>query len=148
MKTVKKLVAVVLVSAMALSLAACGGSKKKIDSAKFKEVMEKEGFTVMETDADEGAKESCLAYNEDMSVMLTYSLFEKKDDAKEWFDGMYDSAKEAKDAGEVDKLSKSGNKITASGDGEYIVIVMAEEMIILGTGDEKSVDSAIKALGY
>ena len=152
MKTVKKLVAAVLVTAMALSLAACGGSKvKKISADDFKSKLEKEGYTVMETEGDEGVKTAMMAYNSDMSVMLTYSLFESKDDAKKNFDNFKDGAEEAKKSGEIEKLSTSSSKITADGgESGYVVVAYAEDMIIMATslsGDADAVKSVCKTLG-
>ena len=152
MKTVKKLVAVVLVGAMALSLAACGSKAKKISADDFKSKLEKEGFTVMDTGAsDEGVKSSMMAYNEDMSVIVNYNIFESKDDAKKYFDDMKSSAEEAKKDGSIEKLSTSSSKITADGgDSGYIVVVYAEDMIIMATsmsGNSDGVKDCIKTLG-
>ena len=155
MKTVKKIVAAVLVSAMALSLAACGGSKvKKISADDFKSKLEKEGYTVMDGDSEEeNVKTSLMAYDADMTVMLTYNEYTSKDAAKEMFDGFKDALEEAKKDGSVKKSSVSSSKITASDDDSYTVMLYAEDMMIVAVsfsgGDDaaKKVDDAIKALG-
>ena len=152
MKTVKKLVAVVLVSAMALSLAACGKKMKKISSDDFKSKLEKEGFALMENpESEDGIKESVMAYNEDMSVMLTFSTYEKADEAKDTFNTMKDEAKKAKDNGEIDSLSTSSNKISAKSEDAYIVVINVDEMFIYAVGEGENsgkVDDALKALGF
>ena len=114
MKIVKRIVAAVVVSAMALSLAACGGSKaKKISAEDFQAKLEKENFTVMETpSSDEQITKTLVGYNEDMSVMVTYSLYGNKDDAKKAFEDFKEGAEEAKKSGEIEKLRSI---VTANG---------------------------------
>ena len=151
--TLKKLAAIVLVSATVLSLAACskGGSAKKVTKEDFIAKAEKAGFQTMETGAseEEGTKDGVLAYSED-GLMMTYVIYGSNDDAKKAFDEMKDSASKAKDEGEIKKLSTSSSKITASSDEQYMVIVYAEDMMVMcaGTPDTSSkVDSALKDVG-
>lgn len=153
MKIVKRIVAAVVVSALALSLAACGGSKaKKISAEDFQTKLEKENYTVMETpSSDEQITKTLVGYNEDMSVMVTYSLYGNKDDAKKAFDDFKEGAEEAKKSGEIEKLSTSSSKITATSEGQCVIVVYAEDMIVMSTslsGDnEDGAKAAIKALG-
>ena len=150
MKTVKKMVAVVLVSAMALSLAACGKKLKKISADDFKSKLEGEGFMVMESEGEDGVKQEMMAYSEG-GVVITYSLYEKADEAKKAFDDMKDAAKEAKESGEIDSLSTSSNKLTAKSSDQYIVMINVDDMFIacMSSADSSSdADKALKALGF
>ena len=53
MKTLKRLAALVLVGAMALSLAACGTSKKKVTAKEFKKIMKAADFDVAESEDED-----------------------------------------------------------------------------------------------
>ena len=80
MKTIKKLTAMLLVGAMALSLAACGGSSKKaVTSKEFKKTLEKADFSV-EKSKDKDAEECYEAYYVDEDgetyAYITYYKFE------------------------------------------------------------------------
>ncbi|MBO7564575.1 MAG: hypothetical protein J6T40_07000 [Clostridiales bacterium] len=153
MKTVKKLVSVVLIGAMALSMAACGGKgAKKVAPADFKSKLEAEGYTVVEAtdeNREEGVKTQFSAIG--TSVMISYSEYENKDDAKEFFDMTKDSAKKAKDDGEIDKLSTSSSRICATSEDSYIEFVYADDMIIMAMGGgengKSDVADALKILG-
>ncbi|MBO4687655.1 MAG: hypothetical protein J5636_04010 [Clostridiales bacterium] len=147
--TLKKIAAIVLVSASVLALAACSKSYKKISSDDFKTKLEKEGYTTMASEGEDGAKETVLAYSEE--AMVTYNLYDSKDAAKEMFDNLKETAKKAKDEGEIEKLSTSSNKITAKDDSQYMVCVYVEDTVIVGMAaadDSSKLDSAFKALGY
>lgn len=151
MKTVKKLASVVLVGAMALSIAACGSkSVKKISAEDFKSKLEAESYTVVASEEpEEGMKTQISAIGE--NVVISYAEYESKDDAKKAFDEFKESAKAAKDAGEIEKLSTSSSRITATQEGAYIEIVYAEDMFIMvmGSGDDakKDATAALKVLG-
>ena len=151
--TLKKLAAIVLVSATVLSLAACskGGSAKKVSKEDFVAKIEKEGFQTMDAGANEenGTKENVVAFSEE-GLMVSYTIYNSKDDAKKQFDEMKESAEAAKKEGQIEKLSTSSSKITASGAEDYMVIVYADDMMVTaaGTPDTSSkVDSALKAIG-
>ncbi len=151
--TLKKLAAIVLVSATVLSLAACskGGSAKKVSKEDFVAKIEKEGFKTMDAGANEenGTKENVVAFSEE-GLMVSYTIYNSKDDAKKQFDEMKESAEAAKKEGQIEKLSTSSSKITASGAEDYMVIVYADDMMVTaaGTPDTSSkVDSALKAIG-
>ena len=152
----KKIAAIVLVGATVLSLAACSKkSAKKISSADFKSKLEAEGYSIMENEdvADEDIKESVGAYSEDMSVMLTYSLYKEKDTAKKMFDTMKSLAELGKSQEGV-KVSTSSSKVSIQEDESYSVFIIAEDMIITATAQPgsddkvKEADSALKALGF
>lgn len=164
MKVMKKVSAMILVGAMALSMAACGDSAKKITGKEFKKAMQKADYEVEKSDYDD-AEEEYVAYNEEDSIMVVYDLFESKSDAKSFFNDAYDSLKDAADDEEFDgDVEKKGNKITAKGtfedsdefaDGDaYIVVVYAEEMAITAYARDnskstvKAVDKVIENLGY
>ena len=53
MKTLKRLTALALVGAMALSLAACGSSKKKVTVKEFKKILGKADFEVEESEDED-----------------------------------------------------------------------------------------------
>jgi len=151
--TLKKLAAIVLVSATVLSLAACskGGSAKKVSKEDFVAKIEKEGFKTMDAGANEenGTKENVVAFSEE-GLMVSYTIYNSKDDAKKQFDEMKESAEAAKKEGQIEKLNTSSSKITASGAEDYMVIVYADDMMVTaaGTPDTSSkVDSALKAIG-
>ena len=153
MKTVKKLVSVVLIGAMALSMAACGSKgAKKVSPADFKSKLEAESYTVIEADEEnreEGAKTQYSAIGS--SVMMSYAEYESKDAAKKIFDTAKDSAKAAKDAGEIDKLSTSSSRICATSEDSYIEFVYADDMVIMAMGGgenaKSDVAAALKILG-
>ncbi|MBO4688529.1 MAG: hypothetical protein J5636_08460 [Clostridiales bacterium] len=168
MKTLQKLVSVVLIGAMVLSLAACGAGKKQVEPKDFEKKLEKAGFTVDEED-DEDAKECRVAYyfdekNEDCWVILSYYLFESSSDARSCFNDSYDDLKKEKDKGRLDgDTSKNSWKFTgegefsddsALGEGEfYVVGILAEKTVLIGyaTGDKaskKALDKALSDLGY
>lgn len=151
--TLKKLAAIVLVSATVLSLAACskGGSAKKISKDDFVTKIEKEGFSTMDAgiNEEEGTKENVIAFSEE-GIMVTYQVYNSKDDAKKNFDELKSGAEEAKESGQIDKLSTSSSKITASSSDEYMVVVYVDDMMVVGAGTPDSsskVDSALKAIG-
>ncbi|MBR5975922.1 MAG: hypothetical protein IK020_12150 [Clostridiales bacterium] len=167
-KTVEKLAALVMVGAMALSLAACGASKKQVEPKDFEKTLEKAGF-IVEEDEDEDAEECRVAYysdedNEEGWVILTYYLFKSSSDARSCFNASYDDLKEEKDKGKMDgTTSKNSWKFTgegefnsksALGEGEYYVVgVVGQKMVIIGyaTGDKASkkvLDKALSDLGY
>lgn len=135
--------AAVLITAMVLSLAACGSKVKKMTAEEFTSKLEKENFTVKETKGSEDVKTSIVAYNSDMSVMLTYSLFASTEAAKKNFDYFKETAEAAKKEGTIEKLSTSSSKITADGgeDG-YIVVAYAEDMVIMVTALTTNSDAA------
>ena len=151
--TLKKLAAIVLVSATVLSLAACskGGSAKKVSKEDFVAKIEKEGFQTMDAGASEetDTKENVIAFSEE-GLMVSYSIHNSKEGAKKQFDEMKESAEASKKSGEIEKLSTSSSKITASSAEQYLVVVYADDMTIaaMGTPDNSSkVDSVLKAIG-
>ena len=168
-KTLSKLVSLVLIGAMALSLAACGAGKKQVDPDDFEKKMEKVGF-IVEEDDDEDAEESYVAYylgeEEDSEefVLITYYLFETNKDAKGCFDASYEDLKKEKDKGKLDGTTSKGswkftgegefNEDSALGEGEYYVVgIVAQKMVIIAysAGDKasrKALDKALSELGY
>ena len=164
MKTMKKVFAVVLVGAMGLSLAACGGKKaKQITAKEFKKTMKAEDYTVSDGH-DDDYEEYLIAVDEDQEIQVNYYLFEDADDAKDYFDEGVDTMKEWKDEDDLDgSVKKSGNKFVADLSGEdddgdeggiYLVCVRSGEMVITATTYEtdsktkKKVDAIIDKLCY
>ena len=164
MKTMKKVFAVVLVGAMGLSLAACGGKKaKQLTAKEFKKVMKAEDYSVSEGD-DDDYEEYLIAVDEDKEIQVNYYLFEDSGDAKDYFEEGIDTMEEWKDEYDMDgSVKKSGNKFVADLSGEdddgdeggiYLVCVRSGEMVITATTYEvdkstkKKVDSIIDTLCY
>ena len=164
MKTMKKVFAVVLVGAMALSLCACGGKKaKQLTAKEFKKTMKAEDYTVTNGD-DDDFEEYLVAVDEDGEIQVNYYLFEDSDDAKDFFDEGVDSMKELKDEEDLDgSVKKSGTKFVADLSGEddegeeygmYLVCVRSGEMVITATTNEtdsktkKKVDAIVDTLCY
>ena len=172
MKTLKRLAALVLVGAMALSLAACGTSKKKVTAKEFKKIMKAADFDVAESEDedDETVKQVWEAtYNDgDSGVYIVYYLFDSKGDAKASFSASYkDLEAEADDElfnGDVEKKSWY---FTADGEFDedseimggnmagdwYITCVVAEETLLVcySTPDKsakKVMKNALADLGY
>ena len=168
MKTIKKLTAMLLVGAMALSLAACGGSSKKaVTSKEFKKTLEKADFTV-EKSKDKDAEECYEAYYVDEDgetyAYITYYKFESKKIAKECFSDSYDELKEEEDEELFDgDITKNSWKFTADGDfdedssiieGEaYVVGVLAGDTVLIcfssaDKAGKKVLNKALDSLGY
>ena len=151
--TLKKIAAIVLVSATMLSLAACskGSSAKKITKEEFISKAEKKGYQIMDGDLEtDNMTVSVVAYNSDGSVLLQYTNFTSKDSAKLYFDSMKDVAEDSKKSGEIKKLSTSSSKIEATDDTNYTVFVYAEDMIVIAITDadkSSAADSALKTIG-
>ena len=168
MKTIKKLTAMLLVGAMALSLAACGGSSKKaVTSKEFKKTLEKADFSV-EKSKDKDAEECYEAYYVDEDgetyAYITYYKFESKKMAKECFSDSYDELKEEEDEELFDgDITKNSWKFTADGDfdedssiieGEaYVVGVLAGDTVLIcfssaDKAGKKVLNKALDSLGY
>ncbi|MBP5492188.1 MAG: hypothetical protein J6Y08_05025 [Clostridiales bacterium] len=163
MKTVKKLVATVLVLTMALSLAACG-EPKKISGVQFKQILEKNEYMCEQDNDETGTEVSYVAMDSDFDVVVMYDLYRSKSDAKEFYDAAYDTFKDAKDAGEfTGSFTKTTGKFSAKGtfknnskfDGDmYMVIIKSDAMVIvvmtqdIGEDTVKKADTILKELGY
>ena len=120
MKTIKRMTALLLVGAMALSLAACGSSKKAVTSKEFKKTLEKADFTVQKS-KDKDADECYEAfYNDDDGesyAYITYYKFESKSMAKDCFSDSYDELKELEEDELFDgEITKNSWKFTAEGE--------------------------------
>ncbi|MBQ5968291.1 MAG: hypothetical protein IJL60_11025 [Clostridiales bacterium] len=168
MKTIKKLTAMLLVGAMALSLAACGGSSKKaVTSKEFKKTLEKADFTVekgKDKDAEECYEASYVDEDGESYAYITYYKFESKKIAKECFSDSYDELKEEEDEELFDgDITKNSWKFTADGDfdedssiieGEaYVVGVLAGDTVLIcfssaDKAGKKVLNKALDSLGY
>lgn len=164
MKSMKKVLAVVLIGAMGLSLAACGGKKaKKLTAKEFKKAMKAEDYSVEEGD-DDDYEEYLIAVDEDKEIQVNYYLFEDSDAAKDYFDEGIEAMEDWQDEDDLDgSVKKSGSKFVADLSGEdddgdeggiYLVCVRSGEMVITATTYEtdsktkKKVDSIIDTLCY
>lgn len=169
MKTIKKLTAMLLVGAMALSLAACGGSSKKaVTSKEFKKALEKADFTVQKSkdkDADECYEAFYMDEDGESYAYITYYKFESKSLAKECFSDSYDELKELEDDELFDgEITKNSWKFTAEGEfdedsgianGEeaYAVGVLAGDTVLIcfssaDKAGKKVLNKALDSLGY
>ena len=149
MKTVKKMAAIVLVGAMALSIAACKKGAKKVSADDFKKACEEVGLTVSEGSED-GLKQSISATNEDNTLEIAYMQAESTDDAKDGFEYFTNSVDSLEAMGA--KVDKSSTKIEASVDDlMYMYAVRADDTIItVSASGEDQVSKAkdvIKTLG-
>ena len=168
MKTIKRMTALLLVGAMALSLAACGSSKKAVTSKEFKKTLEKADFTVQKS-KDKDADECYEAfYNDDDGesyAYITYYKFESKSMAKDCFSDSYDELKELEEDELFDgEITKNSWKFTAEGEfdedsgianGEeaYAVGVLAEDTVLIcfssaDKAGKKVLNKALDSLGY
>ncbi len=150
MKTVKKMAAIILVGAMALSIAACKKSTKKVSADDFKKACENAGLTVEEGEDEEGLKESFKATNEDATIEVDYLVADSTDEAKEGFEYFTSSVESLKALGA--EVSTSNTKIEASmEDIMYMYVVRVDDTIITvsGAGEDqvKTVKDIVKDLG-
>lgn len=168
MKTIKKLTALLLVGAMALSLAACGSSKKAVTSKEFKKTLEKTDFTVQKSkdkDADECYEAFYTDDDGESYAYITYYKFESKSMAKDCFSDSYDELKELEEDELFDgEITKNSWKFTAEGEfdedsgianGEeaYAVGVLAEDTVLIcfssaDKAGKKVLNKALDSLGY
>ena len=168
MKTIKRMTALLLVGAMALSLAACGSSKKAVTSKEFKKTLEKADFTVQKSkdkDADECYEAFYTDDDEESYAYITYYKFESKKLAKECFSDSYDELKELEEDELFDgEITKNSWKFTAEGEfdedsgianGEeaYAVGVLAEDTVLIcfssaDKASKKVLNKALDSLGY
>ena len=167
MKTMKKLTALLLVGAMALSLAACGSSKKAVTAKEFKKTLEKADFSVEKSkdkDADECYVAMYADYDSDTYAYITYYKFESKSMAKDCFNDSYDELKELEEDELFDgEISKNSWKFTAEGEFDedsgieleeaYAVGVLAEDTVLIcfsgsDKASKKVLNKALDSLGY
>ena len=149
MKTVRKLAAIVLVGAMALSIAACKKGAKKVSADDFKKACEEVGLTVTEG-SEEGLKQSIGAKNEDDSLDVSYMQAESTDDAKKGFEYFTSSVDSLEAMGAT--VDKSSTKIEAEVEGTmFMYAVRADDTIItISASGEQQVNTAkdlVKKLG-
>ena len=149
MKTVKKMAAIVLVGAMALSIAACKKGAKKVSADDFKKACEEVGLTVTEG-SEEGLKPSIGAKNEDDSLDVSYMQAESTDDAKKGFEYFTSSVDSLEAMGAT--VDKSSTKIEAEVEGTmFMYAVRADDTIItISAAGEEQINTAkdlVKKLG-
>lgn len=167
MKKLMKLTSLIMVGAIALSLAACGTSKKKVTAKEFKKILGKADFEVEQREDEDEEEEYWVAnYSEDSDsgVSIYYYLFETKGDAKASFNASYDDIIAEQDDEIFDgDIEKKSWYFTADGEfdkdseiieGEwYITCVVAEESLLVcySTRDKSSkkvLKKALSDLGY
>ena len=170
MKILKRLTAVILVGAMALSLTACGSGKKKVTAKEFKKIMKAADYEVEESE-DEDADECWEAYYTDEDnngVDIVYYLFDSKGDAKACFNQSYDDLKAEYDDELFDgDIEKKSWYFTADGEFDedsdilggqmagkwYITCIVAEETLLVCYSSpdkacKKNLKNVLSDLGY
>ncbi|MBQ5966898.1 MAG: hypothetical protein IJL60_03875 [Clostridiales bacterium] len=128
MKTVKKMAAIVLVGAMALSMAACKKGGKKVSVDDFKKACEEVGLTVETLGAGGGMKEAYGCQNSDGSLEVNYCIVEDKDSAKKDFKQYTDMEDTFKAMGADVKIS--GTRMEMSVAENYMLAVLVDDMFI------------------
>lgn len=141
--TMKKVAAIVMVSAMALAMAACKKSAKKVSVDDFKKACEEVGLTVEDLGGGDGAKEQYEATNSDNSLEVTYVIAEKSDDAKKAFDMATAGTDSLKELG-ADVKKSSGKLVVTMEDKMYAAAVQSGDMFlsISASNDAEAVKTA------
>lgn len=149
MKTVRKMAAIVLVGAMALSMAACKKSAKKVSADDFKKACEEVGLTVEDLGGGGGMKEVWGGQNSDGTLEANYCIVEDKDAAKKDFE-QYTSMEDTFEAMGAD-VKVSGTRMEASMDENYMLAVLVDDMFISisseGAENTENAKKIVKNLG-
>lgn len=149
MKTVRKLAAIVLVGAMALSIAACKKSGKKVSADEFKKACEEVGLTIEDLGGGGGMKEAYGGQNSDGSLEANYCIVEDKSAAKEDFKQYTDMEDTFKAMGADVKIS--GTRMEMSMDENYMLAVLVDDMFISissqGAESTKAAKQIVEKLG-
>ncbi len=145
MKNLKKIVAAVLVSAMAFSLAGCG-SVKAVSMKDFKKAAKtvsddlEDNYSEIDEDEIKDWYSSYdhmdiinVAHTYDGDVYFAYYQFEDADAAADYFEDAYDDFKDQKENNDLDgkqksSLGKNGGYIMFEGEFEYSFI-LADDML-------------------
>lgn len=141
--TMKKVAAIVMVSVMALSMAACKKGAKKVSVDDFKKACDEVGLTVEDLGAGDGAKEQYSASNSDNTLDVSYVIAEDSSDAKKAFEMVTDSVDMLKELGA--DVKKSSGKIVVTMEGKmYSAALQSGDMFlsISASGDEEAVKTA------
>ena len=141
--TMKKVAAIVMVSVMALSMAACKKGAKKVSVDDFKKACDEVGLTVEDLGGGEGAKEQYSATNSDNTLDVSYVVAENSSDAKKAFEMVTDSVDMLKEMG-ADVEKSSGKIVVTMGDQMYSAALQSGDMFlsITASGDEEAVKTA------
>ncbi len=141
--TMKKVAAIVMVSAMALAMAACKKGAKKVSVDDFKKACEEVGLTVEDLGGGDGAKEQYEAKNADGSLEVTYVVAEKSDDAKKAFELASAGIDSLKELG-ADVKKSSGKLVVTMEDKMYAAAVHSGDMFlsISASNDAEAVKTA------
>ncbi len=141
MKTLKKLTALLLVGAMAISMAACGSSKKKVTAKEFKKSLEKADFVVEEGEDEDADEKWSAAYHDgDSYVYIDYYVFESKKLAKKCFNDSYDELKEVDEDGDFEgDIEKNSWRFTGDGDFSEDTVFGERSMFVAGVLAEETV---------
>ncbi|MBP5417813.1 MAG: hypothetical protein J6Y58_09880 [Clostridiales bacterium] len=127
--TMKKVAAIVMVGAMALAMAACKKSAKKVSVDDFKKACEEVGLTVEDLGGGDGAKEQYEVKNADNTLEVTYVIAEKSDDAKKAYE-MATEGIEALEGLGADVKKSSGKLVVSKEDKLYAATVQSGDMFL------------------
>ena len=141
--TMKKVAAIVMVSVMALSMAACKKGAKKVSVDDFKKACDEVGLTVEDLGAGDAAKEQYSATNSDNTLDVSYVIAENSSDAKKAFEMVTDSVDMLKELG-ADVKKSSGKLVVSKEDKLYAATVQSGDMFlsISASNDAEAVKTA------
>lgn len=163
MKNLKKAVSVILVAAMALSLAGCASKFKAVDEKDFKEAC-KSAFGAKNSEIEDYGYGDVEFYAyEEKNIEVSLMIYDDEDDAQDFFEDVYDELEDAIDDGDVEGKTKLVNHETwgyvivkgenEDGDDIYAGFYLVDDQIIMFTceslkdKDVSKVNDFLKDLG-
>ncbi|MBR5974712.1 MAG: hypothetical protein IK020_05965 [Clostridiales bacterium] len=123
----------------------------RITADEFTSKLEAAGFTVIDNNPTDPDYVSDLsAYNQDLSIMLTYKLASSTKTAKDLYNGIKDNADLAYADGEIEAMKSTDSFIVAIEDIGTFVVLYTEDMIIAAMSDYdiESLKECFQALGF
>ena len=131
-------------------------SYKKISADDFKSIAESMGWFVMEDepeDLDDEESQCVYAYDEDMEIVLIYTVYKSVDLATEEFESYKELVDESNQYGELLDSVVADNMIAVLTEDEYCVIIYIDDLEIYAYTDNSSANiqeanQALKTLGY
>ena len=122
-----------------------------ISADEFTSKLEAAGFTVIDNNpTDPDYVSDLTAYNQDLSIMLTYKLASSTKTAKDLYNGIMDNADLAYADGEIKAMKSTDSFIVAIEDAGTFVVLYTEDMIIAAMSDYdiESLKEAFQAMGF
>ena len=150
MRKTVRLAALVMVGAIALSMAAC--KKKtymKITPDEFERKLKADGYTVRENDEQIDHVIRSLAAVSCDGVIAVYEMFETVDIANEYWDDFKEESLAQKDAGALTECKFSDHEAFIAEPVMCSYVVLVDEMLIIVMAAEKDdAKDCLKTLGY